>query len=884
MGRPCRTLCDAFSAATPSGRHAQVLRNALDVRRDSAPGTADALGAAGAAATGHLPSLDDAVSARGAARDDGRRREPRARAGPQPARRARCSPCVKPTRACGWALAAAARRRRARECRGGAGHRAARRERRGGGRARRAGVRGEPERAARLRDALPRAPALGRARRGLRALARAAARGRRRPRRRRGRRRRRQRRHRAAARGARAASAPPPSARAGASAGRRALRARRPRRLRGLRRRAERRRGRRLVPPPRRARWRLEAATREPGGARFGAPRPISAFVRRPCCTSVSVAIGARGDAVATWTSTARPAVWAALRRAGRGFRAAAAAGRATGSTRSRVVVGAGGAAALTYSTQHVPLRATDGLQLHRAPRGGPFGPAEHVNPGSGVTVAAAAVTDAGRVLIAWRDRCAARACTSPRPRRASRWPPRRARPDVTAERLAVAADDDGRAVVAWSQRRRRRPREQAFAAMRPAQRRAVRRPGRPRGGRGARPSPGSRGSCRAAARSWRGTRRATAARRSAARRCWSRACPNAILAPPSDPEGRTPWQWTASSEPDPGRTSAIRAPSRTTATRSPAGSPRPATCGSPATPGGQAHQARDLQGPRARRPQQPVARLPPRRPHHGLLLAALRAPPAAARDPQRDALHGLPEPVLDQRLREGPHRRHQRARRARLHLSQPDAAQGQAVALLARRRVEPDLLLHRGRHPLGARARARLLRPRPAAVHEVRHRRQPPDPRHLHRRPPGELEEQPPLRALRERGALRHGRAQARDVQGHPAAHLQARPHLQLLRRAAVAPGATTSRSPPTAGRGSSTRAGSTTATPSSTPTTTARSGSAARSSRPGPGARRSTRAARRSTTRTRASSTCRARSAAGTRSSSGSRPTRGARGRTAS
>ena len=64
-------------------------------------------------------------------------------------------------------------------------------------------------------------------------------------------------------------------------------------------------------------RWRLEAATREPGARRFGPPEPVSAFVRRPCCTSVSVAIGERGDAVVTWSSTSRPAVWAALRRPG---------------------------------------------------------------------------------------------------------------------------------------------------------------------------------------------------------------------------------------------------------------------------------------------------------------------------------------------------------------------------------------------------------------------------------------------------------------------------------------------------------------------------------------------------------------------------------------
>jgi hypothetical protein len=185
----------------------------------------------------------------------------------------------------------------------------------------------------------------------------------------------------------------------------------------------------------------------------------------------VSVAIGDRGDAVAAWTSTARPAVWAAVRPAGRGFRppqrlAPDGAGALT------AVVGAGGAAALTYSTQHVPLRATDGLQLHRAPPGGPFGAAEHVNPGSGVTDAAAAVTDAGRVLIAWRDRLRD---TRVHLSEAGPTQPLGATAelggDVTAEQLALAADDTGRAVVAWSQRAPTSAlREQAFAASRAAQ------------------------------------------------------------------------------------------------------------------------------------------------------------------------------------------------------------------------------------------------------------------------------------------------------------------------------------------------------------------------------------------------------------------------------
>jgi len=217
-------------------------------------------------------------------------------------------------------------------------------------------------------------------------------------------------------------------------------------------------------------RWRLEAATRPPGATRFGAPHAVSAFVRRPCCTTVSVAIGARGDAVATWTSTARPAVWAALRPAGRGF---SPPQRLTtdAATPPTGVVGAGGAAALTYSTQHVPLRATDGLQLHRAAPGGRFGAAEHVNPGGGVTVAAAAVTAAGRVLIAWRDRLRG---TTVHLSEAAPGAPLVATAElgagVESDAFGLDADDSGRAVVAWAQRAPGpAPREQAVAALRPA-------------------------------------------------------------------------------------------------------------------------------------------------------------------------------------------------------------------------------------------------------------------------------------------------------------------------------------------------------------------------------------------------------------------------------
>ena len=216
------------------------------------------------------------------------------------------------------------------------------------------------------------------------------------------------------------------------------------------------------------ARWRLEAATREPGAARFSPPQPLSSFVRRPCCTSVSVAIGARGDAVATWSSTARPAVWAALRGAGQRFGASRLLAR-DASDAPRAVVGDGGAVAVVYSTQHVPLRAADGLQLRRASSAGAFGPAEHVNPGGGVTIANAAVTPMGRLLLGWRDQVhGARVHLS----EAAPGQPLAAigelGGDVSAKHISVAADDDGRAIVAWSQRVSADG-ERAFAALRPA-------------------------------------------------------------------------------------------------------------------------------------------------------------------------------------------------------------------------------------------------------------------------------------------------------------------------------------------------------------------------------------------------------------------------------
>jgi hypothetical protein len=199
-------------------------------------------------------------------------------------------------------------------------------------------------------------------------------------------------------------------------------------------------------------RWRLEAAVRETGASGFGRGEPLSGFVRRACCTSVTAAVGDRGDAVVTWSSTSRSSVWAALRRPGDGFRRAqrlAGAGDAP-----RAVVGAGGTTAVIYSTQHVPLRASDGLQLHRAANGGSFGAAEHVNPGGGVTFGDVAIAPDGDLAVVWLDRVHGARVHVSEARAAS---PLAATAElgtnVSPRALAVATDDDGRAVVAWSER-----------------------------------------------------------------------------------------------------------------------------------------------------------------------------------------------------------------------------------------------------------------------------------------------------------------------------------------------------------------------------------------------------------------------------------------------
>jgi hypothetical protein len=221
-------------------------------------------------------------------------------------------------------------------------------------------------------------------------------------------------------------------------------------------------------------RWRLEAAVRAPGRGAFGAPQPVSTFRRRACCTSVSVAIGDRGDAVATWTSTSRPGVWAALSSPGRRFRRPQRVADGSSDVPS-VVVGAGGTAALMHAVQHVPRRASDGLQLYRAVSGGAFGAAEQVDPGCGPSSGEAVVTPAGHVLVACVDRGDEQRGARVRVAEARPGAPLVASGElgtnVTPERLAVAADDAGRAVVAWPQLASAGPArgEQAVAAMRQA-------------------------------------------------------------------------------------------------------------------------------------------------------------------------------------------------------------------------------------------------------------------------------------------------------------------------------------------------------------------------------------------------------------------------------
>jgi len=213
-------------------------------------------------------------------------------------------------------------------------------------------------------------------------------------------------------------------------------------------------------------RWRLEAAVRAPGASTFGRAQPLSRFIRRACCTTVSAAIGARGDAVVAWRSTARPSAWAALRRPARGF---GRAQRLTADAASApdASVGADGTAAVVYSTQHVPLRAGDGLQLHRA-AAARFGRAEHVNPGGGVTLAGVAISGNGAIAIAWLDRVhGGRVHLSEAPPGGALAAAAELGTAVTPRAVAVDADATGRAVVSWTERAGAG--ERATAALRPA-------------------------------------------------------------------------------------------------------------------------------------------------------------------------------------------------------------------------------------------------------------------------------------------------------------------------------------------------------------------------------------------------------------------------------
>ena len=215
-------------------------------------------------------------------------------------------------------------------------------------------------------------------------------------------------------------------------------------------------------------RWRLEAVVRDPGAAAFGAPQPLSRFVRRACCTHVSVAIGDRGDAVAAWRSTSDPALWTSLHPAGESFRPAERLAEDSSDV-PKVAVGGDGTAAVLYSLQRVPVRAGDGLQLQRAEAGGVFGAPEVVNPGRGVTIGEVAITPFGRVFVAWVDPAGARIRVSESEPGAPLIETGAIGAGVVPRALAVAAADDGRAVVGWSQqvRNERSYSEQAVAATR---------------------------------------------------------------------------------------------------------------------------------------------------------------------------------------------------------------------------------------------------------------------------------------------------------------------------------------------------------------------------------------------------------------------------------
>ena len=209
---------------------------------------------------------------------------------------------------------------------------------------------------------------------------------------------------------------------------------------------------------------------RDPGAAAFGSPRAVSPLQRLPCCTAVAAAIGERGDAVLTWRSTLRPAAWAALRAAGERFRPPQRLAPESSDV-PRAAIGADGTAAVIYSSQRVPLRPGDGLRLHRAPSGGPFGAAEIVNPGGGVTLGNVTVTRAGRTAVAWIEPTAARVRLSEAGPRMPLGAGAVLGADAAPRAPVVAADDDGRTVVAWTARApsRRSLDERVVAATRSA-------------------------------------------------------------------------------------------------------------------------------------------------------------------------------------------------------------------------------------------------------------------------------------------------------------------------------------------------------------------------------------------------------------------------------
>ena len=199
-------------------------------------------------------------------------------------------------------------------------------------------------------------------------------------------------------------------------------------------------------------RWRLEAAVRDPGAAAFGSPRAVSPLQRLPCCTAVAAAIGERGDAVLTWRSTLRPAAWGALRAAGERFRPPQRLAPESSDV-PRAAIGADGTAAVIYSSQRVPLRPGDGLRLHRTPSGEPFGAAEIVNPGGGVTLGNVTVTRTGRTAVAWLEPTATRVRLSEAGPRMPLGAGVVLGVDAAPRAPVVAADDDGRTVVAWTAR-----------------------------------------------------------------------------------------------------------------------------------------------------------------------------------------------------------------------------------------------------------------------------------------------------------------------------------------------------------------------------------------------------------------------------------------------